>query len=191
MGGYDRPDGHHPTANADYRKELLYMRADIDRAAQAVRVAAEFNWTWTVDDLQPFCDRVGWQLSGHDQGSPSVTTNLEVNRSDALLFIADASRIEPRRLIKQIAFRASDVVLDRTDLQQELDEVFDDLVQRVFEAIGQRPTGWWIEPTRGLQWDLPAVVVTAKISATSVYVYLVSPAYQRTKDEIAQSGDDE
>ncbi|MFI9508418.1 DUF6301 family protein [Nocardia sp. NPDC052566] len=167
------------------------MRADVERAAQAVRAAAVFDWTWTVNDLQPFCDRVGWQLSGHDQRLPSVSTNLDVNRPDALLFIADASEIEQPRRIKQIAFRASDVVLGRTDLQQELDEVFDNLVQRVFEVVGQRPTDWWIEPTRGFRWDLSAAVVTAKISATSVYMYLVSPAYQRRNDEIEQSGDDE
>ncbi|MCP2291730.1 DUF6301 family protein [Nocardia amikacinitolerans] len=167
------------------------MRADIERAAQAVRVAAEFDWTWTVNDLQPFCDRVGWQLSGLDEQFPAATTNLEVNRPDASLFVADAPTPGLPRPINQIWFRVSDVVLDRTDLGPELDEVFDALVQRIFELLGQRPTGWWIEPTRGLRWDLPAVVVTAAISATSVYVDLASPAYRQWEDEIEQSGDDE
>ncbi|GAB4588860.1 DUF6301 family protein [Nocardia sp. IFM 10818] len=167
------------------------MQADIERAAQAVRVAADFDWTWTVNDLQPFCDQVGWQLSGLGGQFPAATTNLEVNRPGASLYIADTSTTDLSRPIDQISFRASDVVLDRTDLGPELDEVFDALVQRMFELLGQRPTGWWIEPTRGLRWNLPALVITAQISVTSVYVYLVNPAYQQWEEEIEHSADDE
>ncbi|WP_278264523.1 DUF6301 family protein [Nocardia sp. AG03] len=115
---------------------------------------------------------------------PKATTNLEVNRPDVLLSIGDAPTTELSRRIDQISFRASDVVLDRTGLGPELDEVFDALVQRVFEVLGKRPTDWWIEPTRGLRWDFEAVIVTATISATSVYVDLVSPAYQQWCGEI-------
>ncbi|WP_405161597.1 DUF6301 family protein [Nocardia sp. NBC_01499] len=167
------------------------MRADIERAAQAVRVATEFDWTWTVKDLQPFCGRVGWQVSGLDEQFPAVTTNLEVNRPDAVVFMPEAPTTELSRQTNQISFRASDVVLDRDNLGPELDEVFDALVQRMFELHGQRPTDWWIEPTRGLRWDFRALVVTATISATSVYVDLVSPAYQRWHDELEQNADDE
>jgi hypothetical protein len=167
------------------------MRADIERAAQAVRAAAEFDWTWTVNDLHPFCDQVGWQLSGLDGLVPAATTNLEVNRPDALVYVADVSSTERSRPIDQIAFRASDVVLDQADLGPELDEVFDSLVQRMFELLGRRPTGWWIEPTRGLSWDLPALVIKAKISDASVFVYLGSPAFHRWNEEIEQNADDE
>ncbi|MFD4442189.1 DUF6301 family protein [Nocardia sp. NPDC058519] len=121
------------------------MRADIERAARAVRVATEFEWTWTTDDLRPFCDQVGWQLSGLDERYP-IVTDLEVNRPDAVLYVGDTPATEVFRPIDQICFRASDVVLDRDDLKQELDEIFDALVQRIFELIGQRPTGWWVEP---------------------------------------------
>ncbi|MEU4412677.1 DUF6301 family protein [Nocardia salmonicida] len=159
------------------------MRADIERAARAVRMATEFEWTWTTDDLRPFCAQVGWQVSGLDEQYP-IVTDLEVNRPDAVLYVADAAATELSRPIDQIWFRASDVVLDRDDLEQELDEVFDALVQRIFELIGQRPTDWWVEPTRGLSWEFPRLFLEATISATSVYVSLVSPAYQRWSDEI-------
>ncbi|MFD6397161.1 hypothetical protein [Nocardia sp. NPDC060249] len=42
------------------------MRADIERAARAVRKATEYEWTWTTDDLRPFSDQVDWPLSGLD-----------------------------------------------------------------------------------------------------------------------------
>ncbi|WP_446223497.1 DUF6301 family protein [Nocardia sp. IBHARD005] len=167
------------------------MRADIERAAQAVRAAAEFDWTWTVNDLHPFCDQVGWQLSGLDEQVPAATTNLEVNRPDALLYVADVSTTERSRPIDQISFRASDVVLGQNDLGPELDEVFDALAQRVFEVLGRRPVDWWIEPRRGLRWDTQNLVVTTTISATSVYIDLVSPAYQRWNEEIEQNAHDE
>ncbi|MGW0249135.1 DUF6301 family protein [Nocardia goodfellowii] len=154
-------------------------------------MATEFDWTWTVDDLQPFCDQVGWQVSGLDEQDPEATTNLEINRPDAVLYVADTPAAERSRPIDQISFRASDVVLDRDDLEPELDEVFDALVQRIFELIGQRPTGWWIEPTRGLNWDLPRLFLEAKISATSVYVHLVSPAYQQWQEEIERQAAEE
>jgi len=34
------------------------------------------------------------------------------------------------------------------------------------ELLGQRPADWWIEPTRGLRWDLPGLVVTAQIGVS-------------------------
>ncbi len=52
------------------------MRADIERAARAAPVAAEFDWTWTVGDLRPFCDGVGWQLTGLGEAFPKAMTNL-------------------------------------------------------------------------------------------------------------------
>ncbi|WP_159026046.1 DUF6301 family protein [Prescottella equi] len=182
---------YYRTTNSDYEKELQQMRADIERAAQAVRAAAEFDWTWTVHDLPPFCGQVGWQVSGLDEQFPAAVTNLEVNRPDVMVGVADISTTDLSRAINQIAFRASDVVLGRSDLEPELDDVFNALVQRMFELLGQRPTDWWIEPTRGLRWDLPGLVVRAKIGVSSVWVYLLSPAYQQWRDEIEQSAEDE
>jgi hypothetical protein len=70
---------------------------------------------------------------------PAAVTNLEVNRPDVSVFVADVSTTELSRAINMISFRASDVVLGQSDLEPELDEVFDALVQRMFELLGQRP----------------------------------------------------
>ncbi|WP_278261151.1 DUF6301 family protein [Nocardia sp. AG03] len=167
------------------------MRVDIDRAAQVVRVAAEFDWSWTADDLPAFSERVGWHLDRLDTRWPSLNTNLDVNRTDTMLNVGSAAQPGGPRQLKQIAFSVTDVVVDGPSVEPALNGVFDDLWQAVFEVVGKRPTGWWIVPSRGLRWDLPSVVVTVTMSARSVYVRLVSPAYQRWNDENDQSLEDD
>ncbi|MBV7704002.1 hypothetical protein NOVA_14580 [Nocardia nova] len=166
------------------------MRIDFDRALAAIQAATQFDWTWTVDDLPTFSERIGWQSSSPDDEYPSLTTNLDVNRTDASVSVDNTAKPDVRRPLQQMWFFASDVVLDDPSVQPELDQAFDDLAQRVFELVGQRPTGWSLEPRRGLRWDLPTIVVTLYVSDASVTVYLVSPDYQKWCDEIEASGDD-
>ncbi|MBF6451778.1 hypothetical protein IU429_29365 [Nocardia elegans] len=166
------------------------MRVDFDRALAAIQAATQFDWTWTVDDLPTFSEPIGWQSSSPDDKYPSLTTNLDVNRTDASVSVDHTARPDVRRPLQRIRFYASDVVLDDPSVQPELDQAFDDLAQRVFEMVGQRPTGWSLEPLRSLRWDLPTIVVTLYVSGEDVSVYLVGPEYQRWLDEIEASGDD-
>ncbi|PPJ00168.1 hypothetical protein C5E51_35310 [Nocardia nova] len=166
------------------------MRIDLDCALAAIQAAMQFDWTWTVDDLPTFCERMGWQSSSPDDEYPSLSTNLDVNRTDASVSVDSTARPDVRRPLQQMWFHASDVVLDDPSVQLELDRAFDDLAQRVFEMVGQRPTGWSLEPLRSLRWDLATIVVTLYVSDEDVSVYLVSPEYQRWLDEIEASGDD-
>ncbi|MGW0249133.1 DUF6301 family protein [Nocardia goodfellowii] len=64
-----------------------------------------------------------------------------------------------------------------------MSEAFEELAQHVFEAVGQRPTGAWIEPSRGLRWDLPQVVIKIATDGEAVEVRLISPAHQAWNDE--------
>ncbi|MGW0249134.1 DUF6301 family protein [Nocardia goodfellowii] len=63
------------------------MRVDLNRATQAVRVATEFDWTWTIEDLPGFTERLGWQLGDIDQLAPRITTDFDINRTDATAFL--------------------------------------------------------------------------------------------------------
>ena len=166
------------------------MRVDFDRALDAIQAATQFDWTWTVDDLPTFSEHIGWQSSSPDDKYPSLTTNLDVNRTDASVSVDNTAGPDVRRPLQQIWFHASDVVLDDPSVEPELYQAFDDLAQRVFEMVGQRPTGWSLEPLRSLRWDLPTIVVTLCVSDEDVSVYLVSPEYQKWCDEIEASGDD-
>ncbi|MFB8277979.1 DUF6301 family protein [Nocardia colli] len=154
------------------------MRADIERAAQVVCAAAEFDWTWTAGDLPVFCDRVGWQLHDFDGLFPSATADLDVDRRDVWLNI-DCTTFDSACELNEFSFYASDEALEPT----ELDEILDALVQQVSESLGQ-PTDRWVEPTRGRRWDLPALVVTVVSGGTSVHVRLSSRAYQQWCDKV-------
>lgn len=167
------------------------MRADIDRAVQIVRAATEFDWAWTTDDLPTFTRTVGWQLADLGQRSPMLITDLEVNRTDAAAFLDNAVGTGPRS-IKRIWFYYTDVVLDDPSVKPLLSDAFDELAQRVFELVGQRPAGWWWrDPSRRLRWDLPNLVLKLSVSDRSGNVSLVNPAFQDRQDEIDRRIDPE
>ena len=62
------------------------MHVDIEGATRIARLAAEFDWTWAVDDLEPFCAQAGWELVELRQGGASIRTNLHVSRPKANMF---------------------------------------------------------------------------------------------------------
>ncbi|MFI9508415.1 DUF6301 family protein [Nocardia sp. NPDC052566] len=72
----------------------------------------EFDWRWTVDDLPGFAHRVGWQVGSLDVLSPPLTTDFQVNRTDAQVFAASKAVYDRPREVKSIWFDVSDVVLD-------------------------------------------------------------------------------
>ncbi|MDV6275120.1 DUF6301 family protein [Rhodococcus erythropolis] len=56
------------------------MRTDFDRAAEIVRLAAEFDWTWSRDDLGRFCTAAGWTVTEHRERGASTTPDLNIAR---------------------------------------------------------------------------------------------------------------
>ena len=56
------------------------MHVDIEGATRIARLAAEFDWTWAVDDLEPFCAQAGWELVEFGQTGGSIRTDLRVGR---------------------------------------------------------------------------------------------------------------
>ncbi|MFF2557013.1 DUF6301 family protein [Nocardia sp. NPDC058058] len=156
------------------------MRVDFDRAVHVVQAAMGFDWTWTIDDLPGFTERVGWQLDNRDPLSPVVTTDLEVGRPDALVFLDS----DTPRSINEIWFFFSDVVLADPTVKPLLSNAFDDLAQRIFDLVGERPTGWWWrDPDRTLRWDLSNMVLELAVSDISGSVRLISPTHQAWQDE--------
>lgn len=142
-----------------------------------------FDWTWTADDLHAFTSRVGWQLEDLDKRPPTINTDLDINRTDVMVFLDNTVLPGRPRPIKQIWFYYADVV-DDPAVKPLLLNAFDDLVQRAFDLVGQRPTEWWSVPGFGVRWDLPNLVLTLTVGDGSGNVALVSPAYQAWRDEI-------
>ncbi|PXX52645.1 hypothetical protein DFR70_13230 [Nocardia tenerifensis] len=150
-----------------------------------VQRAAEFAWSWTVDDLTGFAEQVGWRVANLDERSITLMTDFDVNRAGAKVYAEETGKLGASRVLNSIRVYVSDVVMDDPGLVHGLNEAFEEVAQQVFDELGQRPTGWWIKPSRGLRWDLSRIVIEVTTSGGhSVSIKLINPAYQAWRDEI-------
>ncbi|MDA3637696.1 DUF6301 family protein [Rhodococcus sp. C-2] len=62
------------------------MHVDIEGATRIARLAAAFDWTWAVDDLEPFCAQAGWELVELDRTGASIRTGLRVGQPESIMF---------------------------------------------------------------------------------------------------------
>ncbi|MET8314197.1 DUF6301 family protein [Rhodococcus erythropolis] len=85
------------------------MHVDIEGATRIARLTAEFNWTWAVDDLGPFCAQAGWELVESDQNGASIRTGLRVGRPESIMF-------RRNRSMHYISTCVSDVADDATPM---------------------------------------------------------------------------
>ncbi|NKR46261.1 hypothetical protein GS506_15985 [Rhodococcus hoagii] len=150
------------------------IRTDFDRAAEIVRLAAEFDWTWSRDDLDRFCAAAGWTVTEHRERGASITTDLNI--------------ANPRGTAN----------LDTNSYQKINFDVTDRLGQQEAESSGL--PGMWFTglstrlltelglPTRRgedrMRWDLSTVVVTAYRGERKHFVVIASPQYEAKQDQI-------
>lgn len=129
---------------------------------------------------------MGWPLSRVEFGAAlELTTDLEVDRRDARISLGETLPGGPR-ILQEVTFRVTDVVLDDPSVQPEFDRIFDIIAGRVAEVVGRPADFSWTDP-RGLRWGLPNVVITLNRNANSVSVELLSPQRQLWYDEIDRS----
>ncbi|WP_067865411.1 DUF6301 family protein [Nocardia shimofusensis] len=161
------------------------MRVAADRALHVVRAATEFDWTWTAEDLSSFAGLVGWSIAGGaGVGAPHLTTDFDIDRPDVMVSLGDPGPTGVAAL-EEMTFWVTD--LDGERGESAAAAAFVSLATRVADVVGAAPHFSWTEPTRGLRWDLPRVVVTLTANAESVYIDLTSPDYQLWYDEIDRS----
>ncbi|AGT95606.1 hypothetical protein O5Y_28945 [Rhodococcus erythropolis CCM2595] len=129
------------------------MHVDIEGATRIARLAAEFDWTWAVDDLEPFCAQAGWELVELRQGGASIRTNLHVCRPKAM-----------------------------TVVRPLLDEGFANLTAALTSVL-PIPTYSEPGPEATIRWDLPKVVVELSMRPRAIHLQLTSPKYQAWVDE--------
>lgn len=162
------------------------IRTDFDRAAEIVCLAAEFDWTWTVDDLKPFCAQAGWELVELRQGGGSIRTGLRVGRPESIMFGRNRS-------MHYISTYVSDVADDATPMtvvRPLLIEGFTNL-DAAFTALLGTVTSAKPGPTAALRWDLPKAVISLHLSVSAIFLDLKSPTYQAWMDEPEPEYEDE
>ncbi|CRK53576.1 conserved hypothetical protein [Rhodococcus sp. RD6.2] len=154
------------------------MHVDIEGATRIDRLAAEFDWTWVVDDLEPFCSQAGWELVELREGGGSIRTDFPVSRPRANMYGRNRS-------MDTISIFVSDLADDATPmtvLRPLLDEGFTNLDVALTALLGTAPSAE-PGPPAALRWDLPKVVVRLSMSPSAIHLRLTSPGYQAWMDE--------
>ncbi|MFE4502451.1 DUF6301 family protein [Rhodococcus sp. NPDC056743] len=162
------------------------MHVDIEGATRIARLATEFDWTWAVDDLEPFCAQAGWELVELRQGGGSIRTNLHVSRPEAHMF----GRQHRMNWISIFVTDLADDATPMTVVRPLLDEGFTNLDVALTALLGTA-TSAEPGPTAALRWDLPKVVVILSMSPSAIHLRLTSPGYQAWVDEPEPAYEDE
>ncbi|MFC8930489.1 DUF6301 family protein [Rhodococcus sp. NPDC057135] len=154
------------------------MHVDIEGATRIARLAAEFDWTWAVDDLEPFCAQAGWELVELRQGGGSIRTNLHVSRPKASMFRRNRSMHYISIFVSDLA----DLGVPKAEVRPLLVEGFTNLDVAFTALLG---TATSAEPgsEATIRWDLPKAVITLHRGFSAIHVALKSPKYQAWMDE--------
>ena len=154
------------------------MHVDIEGATRIARLAAEFDWTWAVDDLEPFCARAGWEVVELDQTGASIRTGLRVGRPESIMF----GRQHRMNWISIFVTDVADDATPMTVVRPLLDEGFTNL-DVAFTALLGTATSAELEPKAALRWDLPKAVISLHLGVNAIDLRLTSPGYQAWVDE--------
>ncbi|MFI9504635.1 DUF6301 family protein [Nocardia sp. NPDC052566] len=156
------------------------MHADTEGAIRIARLAAQFNWTGTIDDVEPFCATAGWEIL-HEEGKiPVIQTNLTVNRPLATIH-------QRKQRMDYLSIYVTDVApldLIPLEVEPEMRAHFTDLSRALTEILGA-PTRHDIDidVDETLRWDLPKIVIQLVRSLRAVYIDLVGREHQAELDE--------
>ncbi|MBT2263679.1 DUF6301 family protein [Rhodococcus erythropolis] len=160
------------------------MHVDIEGATRIARLAAEFDWTWAVDDLEPFCTQAGWDLVELRHAGGSIRTNFHVSQPTANMF-------GRQHRMDSISILVTDVADDATPMtvvRPLLDEGFTNLDVALTALLG---TATSAEPEATIRWDLPKAVITLNRGVSAIHLHLKSPGYQAWADEPEPEYEDE
>ncbi|MFF0632977.1 DUF6301 family protein [Nocardia sp. NPDC004151] len=151
------------------------MHVDIDGATRIARTAAEFDWTWYVEDIERFCSTLGWEVASRGEYGAEIHTNLPISHPAADVYWQ-------KRTVNYISTRISDMPVESNEQRRALLAGFAELPEALIEVLGA-PTGMLTDEQAVIRWDLPKVVLFIRLSDHAVSLKLVSPEYQAWKDE--------
>lgn len=138
------------------------MHADIEGAVRIARLAADFDWTWTVENLELFCRVAGWQQPAPDEFGygAEIQTDLSVSRPAAYAaYDSSCYRLTglPDGEVPYIVVAVSDAMPgDSAEVHEALINSFSEMTARLVREFGQ-PFRLHGGRTR-IGWDLPGLV---------------------------------
>ncbi|WP_194838453.1 DUF6301 family protein [Nocardia sp. XZ_19_369] len=167
------------------------MRVDRAGALGIGTAATEFDWTWTLSDLDALIAMLGGRepappASG--QGWLELRTGLDVEQPVARVFGIDG-RIDSVAVAVAGIAAGHDGGSDR-DSRPALAAAFDQLSIGLW-ALWREPTGIAVSTKVGVSWSFPNVVVGLAVGERTVDLWLVAPAEHERLAATARSRVDE
>ncbi|MEU4412688.1 DUF6301 family protein [Nocardia salmonicida] len=154
------------------------MHVEIEGAARVARIAAGFDWSWTIDDLESFCAEVGWELAERRPLGATIQTDFDISVPTARVYA-------PNRWMDYISARISDFLDDDIDVSSVHPLLVDGFERAIAELDLVLGTPTRLEP--GYEpvalWYLPNVVVSLSFTAVGIQLATKRPGYQAFIDE--------
>ncbi|WP_331757940.1 DUF6301 family protein (plasmid) [Nocardia sp. NBC_01377] len=179
------------------------MQVDYDGAVRIARLAAAFDWSWTVADVEPFCAAAGWRFEPFPKTSKTlslqVTTDLAINRQDGLAraSVLEVKRWRPSRtMLNDFSVYITDVTTVG-DVDADLTDAFAGLTARLTSELAE-PTRWATgddDLDQEVGWELPKSVIVLSASypvqsppkpTGAIRLKLINPVYQAFNDAAAE-----
>ncbi|MEV0462963.1 DUF6301 family protein [Nocardia tengchongensis] len=143
------------------------MQVDLHGAVRIACLAAEFDWTWTIDDIARFCATANWTEESRDEHGVNALTGLNIEDPGALFVydLASLSRYgKPGQQVSELTLPVSDQcvthgescyapTLDPTLRQnhRSLTDTFAALTNRITAELGE-PAHSGPGPEPSIRW---------------------------------------
>lgn len=145
------------------------LRVDLGHAVEIARVAAGFDWTWTLADLEPFCALLDWQIDSVTEQSASLTTNLVIEYPEADFHVG-----RHRTIMDWLRVQLTDIATGEGSAAFVID-AFTELAEHISAELGP-PFRGDPDGTSSVCWRRRNVVITlVPMGETSVCLRVGSP----------------
>lgn len=170
------------------------MHADIESAVRIARLAAGFDWAWTLDNLEQFCSLAGWQQPVPDEYGAEIRTDLNVS-SPLALAVNDArfcrDWLPGGQMVYVTVYLTDDPIVDSPEIQKVLVDWFAELAGRLCSALGAPVRLFGSQPK--IFWDLPkvALVLSVDFDRLEISLRVANTTYQHQANLMFEDDDDE
>lgn len=156
------------------------MQADIEGAVRIACLGAGFDWTWKIDEVEPWCAASGWQMPELTGSFNTTDTGLSVNKPLGYVRLEPdefSCLAETHQDVRLLTAVVSDWI-DPGAPVRGLTDCFHGLAVALRAELGDPArVRAGAEPT--IQWDRPKVTVFLGCTENYVALSLRNPMYQQ------------
>lgn len=174
------------------------MHADIEGAVRIARLAADFDWTWTVGSLEQFCRAAGWKQPVPDEFGygAEILTNLSVS-SPAAYASFDPRFYRrtglPEGEVAYLVVALTDSIAgDATEENETLIDSFAEITTRLASEFGEPSRLHGTQP--GIVWELPELVtleLRLDFNRQGIALRIVNAWYHDRESRSSRQSDDQ